>query len=144
MSNLKPRRVHPTAEVHPDAKIGDGSSIWNWAQVRENVTIGADCIISKGVYVDAGVVIGRACKVQNNVSLFNGVQLEDGVFIGPHVCFTNDMLPRAVEPDGSPKGAADWSFQKHVFAQGRQLGRTLQSVVGLRLENGVWLQQVLS
>ena len=73
MSTSKPPRVHPTAEVHPDAKIGEGSSIWNWAQVRENVTIGADCIISKGVYVDAGVEIGRACKVQNNVSLFNGV-----------------------------------------------------------------------
>lgn len=136
MSTSKPPRVHPTAEVHPDAKIGEGSSIWNWAQVRENVTIGADCIISKGVYVDAGVEIGRACKVQNNVSLFNGVQLEDGVFIGPHVCFTNDMLPRAVEPDGTPKSAADWVVSKTRVCSGAAIGANSTIRCGITL--GEW------
>ena len=96
-------RVHPTAEVSPDAVIGPGTSIWNQAQVREDARIGAECVIGKNVYVDAGVVIGDRVKVQNNVSLFHGVTVEDGVLVGPHVCFTNDRVPRAVNPDASIK-----------------------------------------
>lgn len=122
MSATKPPRVHATAEVHPDAQIGDGSSIWNWVQVREGVTIGADCVISKGVYVDANVEIGRACKIQNNVSLFQGVKLEDGVFVGPHVCFTNDLLPRAVEPNGAPKCTDDWVVSETRVCTGAAIG----------------------
>ena len=56
----------------------------------------------------SSVVVGDRVKIQNNVSLFHGVTVEDGVFIGPHVCFTNDRLPRAINPDGSPKTDDDW------------------------------------
>src|SRR3990170_3348388 len=101
-------RVHPTAEVSPEAVIGPGTRIWNQAQVRAGARVGAGCIIGKNVYVDAGVVIGDRCKIQNNVSLFHGVTVEDGVFVGPHVCFTNDRVPRAVNPDGSAKTDDDW------------------------------------
>ena len=62
-------RVHPTAEVSPAAVIGPGTSIWNQAQVREDARIGAECVIGKNVYVDAGVVIGDRVKVQNNAPL---------------------------------------------------------------------------
>ena len=115
-------RVHPTAEVSPDAVIGPGTSIWNQAQVREDARIGADCVIGKNVYVDAGVVIGDRVKVQNNVSLFRGVTVEDGVFVGPHVCFTNDRVPRAVNRDGSPKTDADWEVSPILVRSGAALG----------------------
>ena len=108
MTERTPLRIHATADVSAEAEIGPGTSIWNQAQVRERARIGAGSIIGKNVYVDTDVVIGDRCKIQNNVSLFHGVTLEDGVFIGPHVCFTNDRLPRAINPDGSAKTDDDW------------------------------------
>ena len=108
MSDRTNVRIHPTAEVSSSAVIGPGTSVWNHAQVREGARIGSECIIGKNVYVDVDVVIGDRCKVQNNVSLYHGVTVEDGVFIGPHVCFTNDREPRAINRDGSSKTDADW------------------------------------
>jgi acetyltransferase-like isoleucine patch superfamily enzyme len=129
-------RVHPTAEVSPDAVIGPGSSIWNQAQVRERARIGADCIIGKNVYVDVDVVIGDRVKVQNNVSLFHGVTVEDGVFIGPHVCFTNDRVPRAVTPDGSIKTDEDWEVSPTLVRHGAALGANSTILPGITI--GAW------
>jgi UDP-2-acetamido-3-amino-2,3-dideoxy-glucuronate N-acetyltransferase len=129
-------RVHPTAEVSPDAVIGPGSSIWNQAQVRERARIGADCVIGKNVYVDVDVVIGDRVKVQNNVSLFHGVAVEDGVFIGPHVCFTNDRVPRAVTPDGSVKSDEDWEVSPTLVRHGAALGANSTILPGITI--GPW------
>lgn len=91
--------IHPTAEVSPGASIGDGTRIWNQAQVREDAKIGADCIISKNVYIDAGVIIGDRVKIQNNVNVYHGVEVEEDVFLGPSMTFTNDRFPRAFNGD---------------------------------------------
>ena len=117
-----PVRIHPTADVSSGAVIGEGSSIWHQAQVREGAIIGQNCIIGKGVYIDAGVQIGSNVKIQNYVSVFHGVTLEDGVFVGPHVCFTNDMRPRAINPDGSLKAATDWVLSETRICSGAALG----------------------
>lgn len=117
-----PVRIHPTADVSPKANIGEGTSIWHQAQVREGVNIGENCIIGKGVYVDADVSIGDNVKIQNYVSVYHGVTLEDGVFVGPHVCFTNDLKPRAVNPDGSLKAADDWVLSLTRIRRGAALG----------------------
>ncbi len=117
-----PVRIHPTADVSSGAVIGEGSSIWHQAQVREGAIIGQNCIIGKGVYIDAGVQIGSNVKIQNYVSVFHGVTLEDGVFVGPHVCFTNDMRPRAINPDGSLKAATDWVLSETHICSGAALG----------------------
>jgi len=129
-------RIHPTADVAPDAAIGPGTSIWNQAQVREGARIGARCIIGKNVYIDAGVVIGDDVKVQNNVSLFHGVTVEDGVFVGPHVCFTNDRVPRAVNPDGSLKTDADWEVSPILVRYGAALGANATILPGVTI--GRW------
>lgn len=129
-------RVHATADVSADAMIGPGTSIWNQAQVRERARIGADCIIGKNVYVDAGVVIGDRCKVQNNVSLFHGVTVEDGVFIGPHVCFTNDRLPRAINADGTLKSDDDWVVGPILVRHGAALGANSTILPGVTI--GAW------
>lgn len=117
-----PVRIHQTADVSEKANIGEGTSIWHQCQVRENVQIGKNCILGKGVYVDFEVVIGDHVKVQNYVSIYHGVTLEEGVFVGPHVCFTNDMLPRAINPDGSLKAADDWILSKTLVKRGAALG----------------------
>ncbi|MDD5369860.1 MAG: acyltransferase, partial [Anaerolineaceae bacterium] len=104
------------------ARIGDGTSIWHQCQVREGVSIGEKCILGRGVYVDTGVFIGNQVKIQNYVSIYHGVTIEDGVFVGPHVCFTNDMRPRAINPDGSLKAADDWELNLTLVKRGAALG----------------------
>lgn len=114
--------IHPTAEVSDRCAIGNGSKIWHQAQVREEAAIGNSCIIGKNAYIDKKVVIGNNCKVQNNCSLYHGVTLEDGVFIGPHCILTNDKFPRAVTPDGKLKGDTDWAEGKILVKEGASLG----------------------
>ncbi|MBQ9787048.1 MAG: N-acetyltransferase [Lentisphaeria bacterium] len=87
--------IHHTAEVSDRAVVGENTRIWNNAQVREDSSIGIDCIIGKDVYVDLEVKIGDRVKIQNGVSVYRGVVLEDDVFCGPHMTFTNDLYPRA-------------------------------------------------
>lgn len=117
-----PVRIHPTAEVSENATIGEGTSIWHHCQIRPGARLGKNCILGKGVYVDSDVVIGDNVKIQNYVSVYHGVTVEDGVFIGPHVCFTNDMLPRAINPDGTLKSADDWVVSTTVIRRGASLG----------------------
>jgi UDP-2-acetamido-3-amino-2,3-dideoxy-glucuronate N-acetyltransferase len=136
MSQRAEVRIHPTAEVSSDADIGGGSSVWNQAQVRERARIGQRCIVGKNVYVDADVVIGDDVKIQNNVSLFRGVTVEDGVFIGPHVCFTNDRVPRAINPDGSGKTDADWEVSTTLVRRGAALGANSTILPGISI--GRW------
>jgi UDP-2-acetamido-3-amino-2,3-dideoxy-glucuronate N-acetyltransferase len=115
-------KIHPTADVSDQAQIGNGTSIWHQAQVREGVILGENCIIGKGVYLDAKVQIGNNVKIQNYTSVYHGVVIEDGVFVGPHVCFTNDMLPRAINPDGSLKSEDDWTISETLVRKGASLG----------------------
>jgi acetyltransferase-like isoleucine patch superfamily enzyme len=129
-------RIHPTADVSPKAKIGDSTSIWHQAQVREDVIIGQNCIIGKGVYIDAGVHIGNSVKIQNYVSVYHGVTLEDGVFVGPHVCFTNDLKPRAINTDGSLKAADDWILSLTLVRKGAALGAN--STIRCGTTVGMW------
>jgi acetyltransferase-like isoleucine patch superfamily enzyme len=114
--------IHPTADVSPLATIGEGTRIWHQAQVRERARIGRSCIIGKGVYIDFDVVIGDRVKIQNGVSIYHGATIEDGVFVGPHACLTNDKLPRAIAPDGELKGDADWEVGKILVQYGASIG----------------------
>jgi UDP-2-acetamido-3-amino-2,3-dideoxy-glucuronate N-acetyltransferase len=132
----RPARIHATAEVAPGATIGLGTSIWNQAQVRDGARIGAECVIGKNVYVDAGVSIGDRVKVQNNVSLYHGVTVEDAVFIGPHVCFTNDKVPRAINADGTAKSDADWEVSPILVRYAASLGANSTILPGVTI--GRW------
>ncbi|TMQ24260.1 MAG: N-acetyltransferase [Deltaproteobacteria bacterium] len=129
-------RIHPTSVVAASAVIGDRTQIWLHCQIREDVRIGEDCILGKNVYVETGVQIGSRVKIQNNVSVFAGVTLEDGVFVGPHVCFTNDRVPRAVNPDGSLKTASDWHIDPTRVCTGAAIGANSTIVCGVTI--GAW------
>jgi UDP-2-acetamido-3-amino-2,3-dideoxy-glucuronate N-acetyltransferase len=128
--------VHATAEVSPRATLGDGCRVWRQAHIREDAVLGPSCVIGAGVYVGAGVRLGRNCKVQNNALLYEGVQLEDGVFVGPQVCFTNDYLPRAVNSDLTLKSADDWHVGTTRVLEGASVGA--QSVVITGVTIGRW------
>ena len=114
--------IHPTAEVSADARIGPGTSIWNEAQVHEGAVVGAGCIVGKGVYIGPGVVVGDRVKIQNRASLYSGLTVEDGVFIGPHAVFTNDRYPRSVTPEGRLLTEADWEPQPTLVREGASIG----------------------
>jgi acetyltransferase-like isoleucine patch superfamily enzyme len=115
-------RIHPSADVSPRATIGDGTSIWHQCQVREGACIGEQCILGKNVYVDFDVRIGNRVKIQNNCSVYHGATLADGVFLGPHVVLTNDLYPRAINPDGTLKGNDDWEVGPIHIGYGASIG----------------------
>jgi UDP-2-acetamido-3-amino-2,3-dideoxy-glucuronate N-acetyltransferase len=115
-------RIHPTADVSHLAEIGAGTSIWNNSQVREHARIGRACNLGKDVYIDFSVQIGDQVKIQNGVSVYHGTTIESNVFVGPGVIFTNDKRPRAVTPDGKPKGAADWEVGEILICEGASIG----------------------
>ena len=90
--------------------------------MREGAVIGRECILGKGSYVDKNVKIGDFCKLQNGVFVFHGFNLEDGVFLGPGSMLLNDKHPRAINPDGTPKGDADWEASEGVIGYGAAVG----------------------
>ncbi|NDJ60054.1 MAG: N-acetyltransferase [Chloroflexi bacterium] len=128
--------IHPSADVADDAQIGADTKIWHLVQVRNQAQIGSECVIGRGVFVDAHVVLGDRVKVQNYVSIYDGVTIEDGVFVGPHVVFTNDKIPRAVNPDGSLKGGDDWTISYTRVRSGASLGANSVIVCGVTI--GQW------
>jgi len=89
--------VHPSAIVEDGARLGADVAIWRWVHVCADAVIGDGTSIGQGCYV-AAVVIGRRCRIQNHVSVFEGVTLEDDVFLGPSCVFTNVAHPRAHVP----------------------------------------------
>ena len=86
---------HETAIVDAGAIIGTGSRVWHWAHVSATAVIGAGCSFGQNVYVGNDVKIGNNVKVQNNVSVYDAVTLEDDVFCGPSMVFTNVYNPRS-------------------------------------------------
>ena len=98
--------------------------------------MGPGCIIGKGVYVGADVSVGANCKVQNYSCLYEGVTLEDGVFIGPAVVFTNDRYPRAINADGTLKSADDWHVGRSLVRYGAAVGA--RSVILPAITIGRW------
>ncbi|MFC2023127.1 acyltransferase [Chloroflexota bacterium] len=115
-------RIHSAAIVSPYAEIGAGTCIWHHAQVREGARLGSGCIVGKGVYIDFDVEIGDNVKIQNYALVYHGATIEDGVFLGPHACLTNDKLPRAITPAGVLKGADDWQPNRILVRYGASVG----------------------
>lgn len=87
--------AHPSAIIDEGAQIGDGTRIWHWVHVSARAKIGERCSLGQNVYVGNDVFIGNNVKIQNNVSVYDAVTLEDDVFCGPSMVFTNVYNPRA-------------------------------------------------
>jgi len=87
--------IHPSAVVDEGCEIGAGTKVWHFSHLMAACRIGCNCMLGQNVYVDGDVEIGNGCKIQNNVSVYRSVTLEDRVFCGPSVVFTNVINPRA-------------------------------------------------
>jgi len=88
-------RIHESAYVDDPVQIGEGTRVWHFVHILKDCAIGKGCSIGQNVVIGPGVTVGDFCKIQNNVSLYAGVELEDGVFCGPSCVFTNVNNPRA-------------------------------------------------
>ena len=111
---MKKVYVHPTAVVDKTAVIGDGTKVWHFVHVRENAEIGRECVLGHSVYVGEGVKIGNRVKLENRATVYPGVKIEDKVFVGPHVTFTNDPFPRSF--------STDWKIVPTLVREGASIG----------------------
>lgn len=116
---------HPTAVIDPGAQIGEGTKIWHFSHVCGSETvIGKNCSLGQNVYVGPRVKIGDGCRIQNNVSVYDLVELEDYVFCGPSMVFTNVTNPRA---HVSRKD----EFKRTLVKRGASLGANCTIVCGV-------------
>jgi UDP-2-acetamido-3-amino-2,3-dideoxy-glucuronate N-acetyltransferase len=121
----QPASIHPTAIVEEGAVLGADVRVWHRSHVRTGSRIGAGSSLGFCVFVDAGVEIGERCKIQNHVSVYRGVTLEDDVFVGPHATFTNDRYPRA--------DAEGWEVVPTIVRAGASIGANATIVCGVEL-----------
>lgn len=128
--------AHPSALIEDDAQIGEGTKVWHQAQVRTRARIGARCILGKGVFVDFDVVIGDDCKLQNYSCVYHGVTLGRGVFVGPHVVFTNDVYPRSTDPTFGLLGDGDWVVGETIVGDGASVGANSTILPNVKI--GAW------
>lgn len=114
--------------------IGANSKIWDNSYIRSN--IGNGCVVARGVFIDIEVPIGNNVKIQNRNNITHGVILEDGVFVGPNVTFSNDKYPRAINSDETLKSGSDWVCVKTLVKKGAALGAGCVIVCGVEI--GEW------
>jgi UDP-2-acetamido-3-amino-2,3-dideoxy-glucuronate N-acetyltransferase len=126
MSSDPATTIHPTAIVDAGATIGAGCRIWHWVHVSAGAVIGRNCSLGQGVFVGNRVRIGNGCKIQNHVSVYDNVTLEDDVFCGPSMVFTNVYNPRSAVP------RRDEYRDTHV-GRGATLGANCTIVCGVRI-----------
>jgi UDP-2-acetamido-3-amino-2,3-dideoxy-glucuronate N-acetyltransferase len=128
--------VQASADVADDALLGEGTSVWHLAQVRERAVLGQNCIVGRGAYVGTGVRMGDNCKLQNYALVYEPAVLEDGVFVGPAVVLTNDHYPRSITPDGQLKRGDDWEPVGVTVRKGASIGA--RSVCIAPVTIGAW------
>jgi UDP-2-acetamido-3-amino-2,3-dideoxy-glucuronate N-acetyltransferase len=125
--------IHKTADVAPEAKIGAGTRVWHNAQISAQSVIGKDCSIGHNCAV-FGAKIGNGVKVQSNTDVWEGVILEDYVFVGPSAVFTNDPNPRAKYPKKDFPQYGKW--RPTLVKEGATIGANATVVCGATI--GKW------
>ena len=118
--------AHPTAVIDDGAQIGEGTRIWHFSHIMSNARLGANCNLGQNVVVSPHVKVGNNVKVQNNVSLYTGVELEDDVFCGPSMVFTNVVNPRS-------HVARKSEYRPTVVRRGASIGANATIVCGVTL-----------
>lgn len=115
--------VHPTAVVDEPVEIGEGTQIWHFSHIMSGAKIGRNCIIGQNVFIGSGAMLGDNIKIQNNVSIYNAVILEDDVFCGPSMVFTNVFNPRSFI-------SRKREFRKTLVQKGATIGANATVVCG--------------
>jgi len=120
--------------ISDDVKLGEGTIVFHPHLVNMyGCEIGANCKIGAFVEIRKQVKIGNNTKIQAFAFIPEGVTIEDGVFVGPHLCFTNDKFPRSINPDGSLMDAHDWAVVPTLVKEGASLGANATIVCGITI-----------
>src|SRR3989344_5944508 len=120
--------------ISKDVKLGNNVKIFHEELVNlYGCTIGDNTKIAAFVEIQKNVKIGKNCKIEAFAFIPEGVELEDGVFVGPHACFTNDKLPRATNKDGSLKTAEDWHGMKTLVKKRASIGANATIICGVTI-----------
>lgn len=127
-SESKPFYAHPSAVVDEGAEIGNGTKVWHFSHVMSRARIGDNCVFGQNVFVANNVAVGDYCKIQNNVSLYEGVELEDHVFCGPSMVFTNVRTPRCLHPRNTSN-----DYARTLVKRGSSIGANATIVCGITL-----------
>ena len=130
-------QVHETAEIDQDVAIGAGTKIWHYSHIMSGSKIGEHCNIGQNVVLGPNVTIGNGCKIQNNVSVYKGVTLEDNVFCGPSMVFTNVYNPRCEFPRKN-------KLRKTLVKQGATLGANCTIVCGITIGEYAFIGAVVT
>lgn len=117
--------IHESSYIDEPCQIGEGTSIWHFCHIMKDCTIGQNCKIGQNVVISPNVKIGNNVKIQNNVSVYSGVELEDDVFCGPSMVFTNVFTPRSAYP----RNTMD-DFKKTIVRKGATIGANATIVCG--------------
>lgn len=126
--------IHKTAEVSSEAKIGSGTKIWQNSQVLKNAQIGKNCIIGHNCFIASKAKLGNGVKIESNTDVWDYVILEDYVFVGPSVVFTNDLNPRAKYPKKEYPQYGKWL--PTLVNEGATIGANATIVCGITI--GKW------
>jgi UDP-2-acetamido-3-amino-2,3-dideoxy-glucuronate N-acetyltransferase len=114
---------HESAYVDEGADVGAGTKVWHFSHIMSGSRVGRGCNIGQNVVISSGVTIGNNVKIQNNVSVYTGVELEDDVFCGPSMVFTNVINPRS-------HVSRRHEYQRTVVGRGASLGANCTIVCG--------------
>lgn len=118
--------------IAADVKLGANVTVYHPDQVNlYGCSIGDNSKVGSFVEIRRGVSVGKNCKIQAFAFIPEGVTVEDGVFIGPHACFTNDIYPAAINPDGSLKNPDDWQVSKTLVKTGAAIGANATILCGI-------------
>ncbi|MEI7999128.1 MAG: acyltransferase, partial [Candidatus Omnitrophota bacterium] len=117
---------HDQALVHPNAKIGEETRVWAFANIQEGASIGGHCNICDGCFIEGGALIGNHVTMKNGVEVFNGVTIEDDVFLGAHATFINDRYPRSNRQDA-------WVLEKTLVQKGATIGANATILCGVTI-----------
>ena len=123
--SMNKAKIASTLIVDKGAIIGKGTRVWNFVHVRENAKIGENCVLGDYVYVGRGVKIGNGVKLENRATVYEGVTIEDKVVVGPHVIFTNDLIPRSF--------STDWKIRQTLVKEGASIGAGTVIVCGVTI-----------
>ncbi|AGK55914.1 acyltransferase [Bacillus sp. 1NLA3E] len=116
--------VHESSYIDENVSIGAGTKVWHFSHVQKGAQIGEKCSLGQNVNISNNVKIGKGVKIQNNVAVYEGVELEDYVFCGPSMVFTNDLTPRSKYPKGNE------GYRKTLIKYGASIGANATIVCG--------------